>query len=181
MRRVPRLLFIATLLAACQARPRPEVPPETGAPAPLACTMTLTYRETVTQLPVLPVIRLWKTLDGIATVVCPGQERVRLRLTASGPSLGAGLPTGGPFRATNEGFAGSLDVLVPLPFVRKSFEGEYLNVGAEVGGVGAGLSPWVNRDRTLHMTLYLPTGFNASAAINLQTLELYLLDSSVDW
>jgi len=49
------------------------------------------------------------------------------------------------------------------------------------GGVGAGFSPWVNRDRSLNLTIYLPASFNASVAINLQTLELHLLDSSVDW
>jgi hypothetical protein len=181
MRRLPLLLLIAALLAACQEQPRPAAPPGTGAPAPLACTMTLTYQETVTQLPALPIVRLWKDIDGIATVVCPGQERVRLRLKAGGLSLGAGLPTGSQFRQTSEGFAGSIDLLVPVPIVRKHFEGEYLNVGGEVGGVGAGLSPWVNRDRALNMTLYLPTRFNASAAINIQRLELHLLDSSVDW
>ncbi len=102
---------------------------------------------------------------------------MRLRLKASGLSLGAGIPTDSAFSSTNEGIAGSVDILVPVPFVRKHFEGKYLNIGGGLGGMGTGFSPWVNRDRSLNLTIYLPASFNTSAAINLQTLELHLLDS----
>lgn len=159
----------------------PEAPASPAKTATLGCTMSFTYRETVYQLPVLPLIRFWKEIDGIAKVTCAGRDPVRLHLQGGGLSLGVGLPTGSPFRSTNEGIAGSIEIRVPISFAARSFEGEYMHLGGEAGGTGFGLSPWMNKDRSLNMVIYLPVTFNASAAINLQTLELYLLDPDVDW
>ena len=148
--------------------------PAVAAPAgtTLICTMTFDYRERVKQL---LVIRLWKELEGDAVVSCPGEAPVRLRMSGSGPSLGLGIPNGSPFTSVNEVIAGSVSVRVTAPFVPHHLEGDYVSAGLEIGGVGAGLSPWVNTDASLQMVLYLPGSFNASAGVNLQTLRLYLM------
>lgn len=165
----------------------PQAPPvpaerELEAPAPpqgtVACAMSFTYTETTTQL---AIIRIWKELDGIAKIECAGKTPVRLKLKASGLSLGLGLPNSSPFHSTNEGVAGAIEVRLPAAFSPKDLEGEYARFGAEIGGVGAGVSPWINQNASFQMVLHLPTSFNASAAINLEKLELYLLPSNVDW
>lgn len=160
-------------LRALLAQAGVEEPPEVAAVAgSLACVMTFEYKETVKQL---LLIRFWKEIEGDATVTCPGEAPVRLRLQGSGPSLGVGLPNGSPFTSVNDAVAGSVSVRVPAPFVPHHLEGDYVSAGVEVGGVGAGLSPWVNTDASLRMTIHLPGSFNASAGINLQTLRLYLM------
>ena len=172
---------LSALLSLAGADEAPAVPPVEGAPAPAAtsapsatllCSMSMEYKETVKQL---LIIRLWKELEGDAVVSCPGHDPVKLRMQGSGPSLGIGLPNGSPFVSVNEVIAGSLSVRVTAPFVPHHLEGDYVHAGLEIGGVGAGLSPWVNSDASLQMVLYLPGSFNASAGINLQTLRLYLM------
>lgn len=169
------------LLSLAGADEAPAVPPVSGVPvetagsAPsntLLCSMSMEYKETVKQL---LVIRLWKELEGDAVVACPGHDPVKLRLQGSGPSIGVGLPNGSPFTSVNEVIAGSLSVRVTAPFVPHHLEGDYVHAGIEIGGIGGGLSPWVNSDASLQMVLYLPGSFNASAGINLQTLRLYLM------
>lgn len=149
-----------------------EAPAVASVGGSLVCTMTFDYKERVKQL---LVIRLWKELEGDAVVTCPGETPVRLRMQGSGPSLGIGIPNGSPFTSVNEVIAGSVSVRVTAPFVPHHLEGDYVQAGLEIGGVGAGLSPWVNSDASLQMVLYLPGSFNASAGINLQTLRLYLM------
>ncbi|MBI4346624.1 MAG: hypothetical protein HY553_07195 [Elusimicrobia bacterium] len=160
-----------------ETRETPQAPSQDPKPT-IVCTMSFVYAETETRLPILPVIRLWKELDGTAKLACPGREPVRLKMHAEGLSLGL---TAGAFTKTNEGVAGSIDIRVPTAFQRRDLEGSYVQIGGEIGGVGAGVSPWTNKDAAFSMVIYLPTSFNASAAINLQTLELYLLASDVDW
>lgn len=160
---------------------RESAPPAQAPMATLVCTMSFTYTETETRLPVLPIIRIWKELDGTAKLSCTGRETVRLRMRGEGLSLGLGIPRGSIFRNTNEGIAGSIDIRLPTAFQRKDLEGSYVQFGGEIGGVGAGISPWTNKDAAFSMVIYLPTSFNASAAINLQSLELHLLASDVDW
>lgn len=171
---------LESLLSLAGADEAPAVPPVDGAAAPAAgappgtllCSMSMEYKETVKQL---LIIRVWKELEGDAVVTCPGFEPVRLRLQGSGPSIGVGLPNGSPFTSVNEVIAGSLSVRVTAPFVPHHLEGDYVHAGIEVGGIGGGLSPWVNSDASLQMVIYLPGSFNASAGVNLQTLRLYLM------
>ena len=159
----------------------PAVAPASGMPVAaaaanpqgtLACTMSFKYTEKVTSL---VVIRLWKKIEGNAEVSCPGHDTVRLRMLGEGLSLGLGIPNKSPFKSTNEGIAGSIQIHVSLPLKLQNFEGDYVNIGAEIIGIGASLSPWINQDKSLNMTLYLPSTFNAGAAINLQKLTLFLI------
>lgn len=171
---------LESLLSLAGADEAPAVPAVPGGPAPagsapsgtLLCAMSMEYKETVKQL---LIIRVWKELEGDAVVTCPGHDPVKLRLQGSGPSLGVGLPNGSPFTSVNEVIAGSLSVRVTAPFVPHHLEGDYVHAGIEVGGIGGGLSPWVNSDASLQMVIYLPGSFNASAGVNLQTLRLYLM------
>jgi hypothetical protein len=132
--------------------------------------MTLEYKESVTQIVVL---QFWKALDGDATVFCPGHDPVRLRLQGGGPSLGLGIPNTSPFRSVQGVTSGSIPMRVPSPFVTENLEGDYLQLGPSIGGLG--LAPWVNQDAALGMTIYLPTDLNASAGVSLQRLRLYLM------
>lgn len=137
----------------------------------VACVMDLEYKETVSQLVIL---RLWKQLDGRATVSCDGMSPVRLRLRGEGLSLGLGLPNESPFRSVNGAVAGSLSIRLPAVLVPHQLEGTYHSAGGEVLGGGLSFSPWVNVDGAFNTTLYLPTTLNASAAINLSSLTLRL-------
>ncbi len=139
--------------------------------ATIACVMDFEYRETVSQL---IIIRVWKELKGTATVTCNNMAPIKLALHAEGLSLGLGLPNQSPFRSTNGVIGGDIGIRLPTLFVPKQLEGTYHNVGGEVFGGGVSLSPWVNSDGSFTTTLYLPSSFNVSAAINLQTLTLRL-------
>lgn len=135
------------------------------------CTMELSYRETVSQL---IIVRVWKQIDGTATIACNNQAPVRLVMRGEGLSLGLGLPNESPFRSVNGINAGNLSIRLPALFVPHQLEGTYHNAGAEVFGAGVSFSPWVNTDGSFNTTLYLPASFNASAAINLSSLTLRL-------
>lgn len=137
----------------------------------ILCTMDIEYRETVSQL---IIVRVWKQLDGTAVIRCNNTRPVTLLMRGEGLSLGLGLPNESPFRSTHGVMAGNLSIRLPALFVPHQLEGTYHNVGGEVLGAGLSFSPWVNTDGSFQTTLYLPTSFNASAAINLQSLTLRL-------
>jgi hypothetical protein len=137
----------------------------------VVCTMDIEYRETVSQL---IIVRVWKQLDGTAVIRCNNLAPITLLMRGEGLSLGLGLPNESPFRSTHGVMAGNLSIRLPALFVPHQLEGTYHNLGGEVLGAGLSFSPWVNTDGSFQTTLYLPTSFNASAAINLQTLTLRL-------
>jgi hypothetical protein len=137
----------------------------------ILCTMDIEYRETVSQL---IVVRVWKQLDGTAVIRCNNTRPVTLLMRGEGLSLGLGLPNESPFRSTHGVMAGNLSIRLPALFVPHQLEGTYHNIGGEVLGAGLSFSPWVNTDGSFQTTLYLPATFNASAAINLQSLTLRL-------
>lgn len=137
----------------------------------IVCAMEVEYTETVSQL---IVVRVWKQLDGKAVIRCNNVPPVRLIMRGEGLSLGLGLPNESPFRSVNGVVAGNLSIRLPALFVPHQLEGTYHNLGGEVFGAGVSFSPWVNTDGSFQTTLYLPTTFNASAAINLSSLTLRL-------
>lgn len=137
----------------------------------IVCAMELEYKETVSQL---VIIRVWKQLDGTAVIRCNNVPPVRLILRGEGLSLGLGLPNESPFRSVNGAIAGNLAIRLPALFVPHQLEGTYHNLGGEVFGAGLSFSPWVNTDGSFQTTLYLPSTFNASAAVNLSSLTLKL-------
>lgn len=137
----------------------------------IVCAMEVEYKETVSQL---IVIRVWKQLDGTAVIRCNNVPPVRLIMRGEGLSLGLGLPNESPFRSVNGVVAGNLSIRLPALFVPHQLEGTYHNLGGEVFGAGLSFSPWVNTDGSFQTTLYLPSTFNASAAINLNSLTLRL-------
>lgn len=137
----------------------------------LLCKMDLQYKERAFGL---VIVRLFKEINGTAVVTCPNNAPVTLSIHGAGPSIGLGIPNNGPFHSTASGFAGSLQVRIPFPFVPKQLEGEYLNAGVEVVGAGVSFSPWVNTDASFNTTIYLPSSLNASLAINLNSITLKL-------
>jgi hypothetical protein len=137
----------------------------------VVCAMDIEYRETVSQL---VVVRVWKRIDGTAVIRCNNVAPITLLMRGEGLSLGLGLPNESPFRSTNGVTAGSLAVRLPALFAPHQLEGVYHNLGGEVLGAGLSFSPWVNTDGSFQTTLYLPASFNASAAVNLQSLTLRL-------
>lgn len=137
----------------------------------IVCTMEVEYTETVSQL---IIIRVWKQLDGVAVIRCNNVRPIKLLMRGEGLSLGLGLPNESPFRSVNGIVAGNLSIRLPALFVPHQLEGTYHNLGGEVFGAGVSFSPWVNTDGSFQTTLYLPSTFNASAAINLNSLTLRL-------
>lgn len=137
--------------------------------ATVACVMSVRYEETVRHI---LFVRFWKTLEGTANVRCDGGQSAAYALTGEGLSLGVGIPSDGPFSSTNGGIAGSIQIRLPHPFHAAKLAGTYLNAGGEVLGGGVSFSPWVNTDASFNAVIYLPTSFNASAAVNLQSLTL---------
>ena len=139
--------------------------------ATIVCVMDFEYRETISQL---IIVRVWKELNGTATITCNNMAPIKLVMRGEGLSLGLGLPNRSPFRSVNGVVGGDLAIRLPALFVPRQLEGSYHNIGGEVFGGGVSFSPWVNSDGSFNTTLYLPNSFNVSAAINLQSLSLRL-------
>lgn len=137
----------------------------------LLCSMDMKYKETVYGF---LLIRAWKELTGTAVLNCLGRDPIRLEIEGEGFAPGLQLPNQSPVHSVNEGVAANLEVRVPSALVPKQLEGEYYYGGADIVGIGGAVSPFVNSDASINITISLPSNFHLSAGISISRLSVRL-------
>ncbi len=137
----------------------------------VACALRFEYRERVARV---VVVQVWKELTGTATISCEGMAPVRFLMRGEGLSLGLHRLPEHVSRSADGVIGGSAAIRLPLVFVPENLEGSYHDAGGEVFGGGAAFTPWTRGDGTAATTLYLPSGFDDAASMDLRSLTLRL-------